>query len=130
MEPPGWIHDVAPASIAEIKPSAKGNIASLATELPSKDRPASPAFQIAIRHESTLDICPAPIPNVLSLPLKTIAFDLTCLQTLHANFIASISSTLGGLLVLTFSSIPSRPKTLGSASITKSPPGADLITGS
>ena len=76
MEPPGWIHDVAPASIAEIKPSAKGNIASLATELPSKDRPASPAFQIAIRHESTLDICPAPIPNVLSLPLKTIAFDL------------------------------------------------------
>ena len=58
------------------------------------------------------------------------ALDFTCLHTLHPNFMASISSTLGGLFVLTFSSIPSKPRTLGSASMTKRPPGADRITGS
>jgi hypothetical protein len=83
--------DVAPASTAEIKPSANGNIASLATELPLKERPASLAFQIAIRHESTRDICPAPIPTVEPSFAYTIAFDLTCLVTLKANKRSAIS---------------------------------------
>ena len=56
----------APASAAAIKPSGNGKKASLATALPSSERPASFAFQIAMRDESTRDICPAPMPRVRS----------------------------------------------------------------
>ena len=66
-EPPGWMQAVAPASIADCKPSAKGNIASDATMLPLRSSPASFAFQIAMREESTRLICPAPMPRVRSL---------------------------------------------------------------
>ena len=46
----------------------KGKNASEATEEPSRERPASPAFQTAIRELSTRDIWPAPRPKVRSSP--------------------------------------------------------------
>jgi hypothetical protein len=47
-----------------------GKKASLATALPAKGKPASPAFHTAIRTESTRDIWPAPIPSVRSGPAR------------------------------------------------------------
>ena len=44
MEPPGWIQAEAPASMADWRPSAKGNMASDATTEPFSSRPASRAF--------------------------------------------------------------------------------------
>jgi hypothetical protein len=49
---------------AAIRPSANGKKASLQTTLPLSGRPASLAFQMAIRLASTRLICPAPIPRV------------------------------------------------------------------
>src|SRR5262249_787845 len=72
-EPPGWITAVAPASTAAIKPSANGKKASDDTTLPLVSGSlnpaalaASPAFQAAMRAESTRLICPAPTPTVAS----------------------------------------------------------------
>ena len=56
----------APASAAAMRPSGNGKKASLPTALPLSDRPASPAFQIAMREASTRDIWPAPMPSVRS----------------------------------------------------------------
>src|SRR5439155_514210 len=47
-------------------PFADGKNASLAIALPLRESPASCAFQIAIREESTRDIWPAPIARVRS----------------------------------------------------------------
>lgn len=67
MEPPGSMAAVAPASAAAIRPSANGKNASLQTTLPLSERPASLAFQTAIRLASTRLIWPAPTPSVRSL---------------------------------------------------------------
>ena len=66
IEPPGWMAQVAPASAAAIRPSGKGKKASLATALPARERPASFAFQMAMREASMRDIWPAPMPRVRS----------------------------------------------------------------
>ena len=57
-EPPGWMAQVAPASAAAMRPSGNGKKASLATTLPARERPASSAFQMAMREASTRDIWP------------------------------------------------------------------------
>jgi elongation factor G len=67
IEPPGWMQAVAPASMADCRPSAKGNMASEATMLPLRSSPASLAFQTAMREESTRLIWPAPMPSVRSV---------------------------------------------------------------
>ena len=78
MEPPGWMAAVAPASAAAIKPSANGKNASLHTTEFCSGNFASPAFQTAMRLESTRLICPAPMPSVRPAPQYTMAFDFTC----------------------------------------------------
>src|SRR6266516_8167258 len=93
---------VAPASAAAINPSGNGKNASLATALPLRESPASFAFQIAIRDESTRDIWPAPMPRVRSALAYTIAFDFTCLTTRHPKNIAFSSVLVGRRFVTTF----------------------------
>src|SRR5438067_3878397 len=44
---------------------------------------------------STRLICPAPMPTVAPPLAKTIAFDLTCLQTVSANSRSAISVSVG-----------------------------------
>ena len=64
----GWMAAVAPASAAATRPSANGKNASLQTALPRRSSAASPAFQTAMRLESTRLIWPAPTPSVRSGP--------------------------------------------------------------
>ncbi len=71
IEPPGWMTAVAPAAIAESRPSANGRKASEATAEPLVSgygqpaaRAASSALMAAMRAESTRLICPAPMPAV------------------------------------------------------------------
>ena len=85
-EPPGWITAVTPASIAASTPSANGKKASEASAEPwSHSGLFARAFSTASRTESTRLICPAPMPIVARPLASTIAFERTCLQTLHAN---------------------------------------------
>src|SRR5262250_388314 len=98
-EPPGWIKALAPALAASSTPSGNGKNASEATTLPSSE---DCAFITAILTESTRLICPAPTPSVAPSFAKTIALDLTCLQTFQANFIVDISSAVGWRLVTIF----------------------------
>ena len=63
--PPGCITAVAPALAAASIPSENGKKASLAMAAPSSDNPSFFAFAIAISEESTLDVCPDPMPRVL-----------------------------------------------------------------
>ena len=109
IDPPGWIIAVTPASAAAISPSAKGKNASEATTDPTARGfskscifAASSDFRAAILDESSLFICPAPIPTVEPSFAYTIAFDLTCLVTLKANKRSAISWSDGCLLVTTF----------------------------
>src|SRR5256885_9210 len=112
---------VAPASAAAMRPSANGKNASLAIALPLRERPASCAFQIAIRDESTRDIWPAPIARVRSGAAYTMAFDFTCLTTRQPNRIASSSLCVGWRFETT-RSLSSAPV---SESCTSKPPQTD-----
>src|SRR3989339_69713 len=90
IDPPGSIIALIPASFATSIESGNGKKASLAITDPGT---FFPPLCLAIMVESTLDICPAPIPVVTITPFsnffaKIIAFDLVCLQTLKANIIS------------------------------------------
>ncbi len=72
IEPPGCMAQVAPASTAEINPSANGKNASdcyrapfVRSSLLLAASIASTAFLAAIRDESNLLIWPAPMPTVV-----------------------------------------------------------------
>src|SRR5205085_8053799 len=93
---------VAPASAAARSPSGNGKNASLATALPLSDKPASIAFQTAIRDESTRDIWPAPIPSVRSAAAYTIAFDFTCFTARQPKVIAASYVLVGCRIVTAF----------------------------
>ena len=61
-------------------------------------------IMMAIFTASTRDICPAPIPTVLSPWAMTMALDLTCLTTRQAKSNEISSSLLGFVLVAIFKS--------------------------
>ncbi len=73
---------------------------------------------------------PGAVARVRSLVVKTIALDFTCFTMRQPKRIASISSAVGGRWVTTFFSMSSSPSARVSWSITRSPPGAEWITGS
>ena len=56
---------------------------------------ASPAFQAAMREESTRLIWPAPMPTVAPSLAYTMAFDFTCLATRKAKRRSSSSRSVG-----------------------------------
>ena len=82
--------------------------------------PASRAFSIASRTESTRLICPAPIPTDASSRASTIALERTCLQTFQPNSISPHSASVGLRSVTT--SISERSSRSMSRSCTSSPP--------
>ncbi len=71
----------------------------------SREEPGA-AFITATFTASTRLICPAPTASVRSGPVKTIVFDFTCAQTLHANRSAVHSSAVGARCVTTFGKSP------------------------
>ena len=87
IDPPGWIIAPTPKLANSSIPSGKGKKASdAATEFLILSFKNSKAFLEAILQLSSLLGCPEPIP-IVDFPLaKTIAFDLTNLQILKANF--------------------------------------------
>ena len=87
FEPPGCIIASTPISANFSIPSEKGKKASdAATELVIFSGTNCAAFCAAILQLSNLLGCPAPIPIVDLSFAKTIALDLTNLQTFNANF--------------------------------------------
>ena len=101
IEPPGWTIIFTPASINDFIPSAKGkNASEAAMEFFILFFENFFAFRTAILQLSSRLGCPAPIPIVEKLLVKTIAFDLTYLEILNANSI-SFSSLLVGLFLVT-----------------------------
>ena len=86
IEPPGWITASTPAAASSSIPSAKGKKASEAATEPTILFGANfIALSHAILQLSNLLGWPAPIPIVDLSFAKTIALDLTCLQTPNAN---------------------------------------------
>ena len=113
-----------PCSAATSMPSLKGKKASDAMAAPVNERSWSAAFMAAIRALTTRLIWPAPTPTVRPPRAKTMALDLTYLQTIQAN-IRSSSSLLDGarrdtILTSMSSGVP------GSRSCTSSPPAVLL----
>ena len=117
IEPPGCITDFTPFWANLSRLSLKGKNASEASTDPFT---LSSALINAISTESTLDICPAPIPKVTPSLTKTIAFDLTCLTIFQANSKSLICSA-DGFSLLTVSKSFSLT-TLLSKSCSKIPP--------
>ena len=74
--------------------SRNGKKASEATAELTSGKLKRSARIAAILTESTRFICPAPTPIVLFSSAKTIAFDLTCLQTFQARSIERISASV------------------------------------
>src|SRR5258706_1648668 len=97
-EPPGCTTARAPAAASTSTPSRNGRNASDATTAPLS---ASPAFRSQIRTESMRLIWPAPIATVTPPLANTIALDLTCLATRHANARSMRSASLGARVVAT-----------------------------
>ncbi|MEJ7716611.1 MAG: hypothetical protein WKF31_01100 [Thermoleophilaceae bacterium] len=116
-EPPGWMIERTPASMASWGPSANGKKASEAMAAPSS---GTWAFSMARRTESTRLIWPAPMPPVASSLARTIAFERTCLHVFHANSSSPHSASLGLRSVTTC--ISSRGSMSWSRSWTRSPP--------
>ena len=96
IDPPGWIIILTPALIKASTPSVNGKKASdAAIEFLIFWGWNFLAFCIAILQLSNLLGCPAPIPIVEKLLLRTIALDLTYLLTLKVNSISFNSFLLG-----------------------------------
>ena len=121
IDPPGWIIAPTPKLANSSIPSGKGKKASdAATEFLILSFKNSKAFLEAILQLSSLLGCPEPIP-IVDFPLaKTIAFDLTNLQILKANFKLSIWLADGFFLVTTFNFFSKRIL-LGSCDKNESP---------
>ena len=86
--------DMKPAAPVEIR----GEFRPVPTTVPGSVRTA---FMAASFTESTRLICPAPTATLWPARAKTIAFDLTCFATFHANSSAIHSSSVGARCVLT-----------------------------
>ena len=112
-----------PALAAASTPSGNGKNASDASTLPHRELDPPSSLRSATRHDARH--LPAPTPTVRRPVARTIAFDLTCLQTRHAKSSARAPPSVGGRLVATrapaTSSLPrvSRPWT--------SEPAADAL---
>src|SRR5262249_21268737 len=123
FDPPGCTSTVTPASSASCGPSANGKNASLASTAPAGSWPRSCAFSIERRTASILLICPAPIPIVWPSFARTIAFEATCLHTIHAK---TISGQRASSTVPQTTSMPSRVSGTESRCCTSRPPTTRL----
>ena len=91
-----------PASAATSSASGNGKNASVARTAPFE---RSPALRAAIHDESTRDICPAPIPTVAASFTKTIVFDFTRHEIVHAISRSAHSRSVGWRRETTFQSL-------------------------
>ena len=125
-DPPGWMIELDARLDGQLGAVGEGE------EGVGRERRAlsesSRDFSTARRTESTRLICPAPIPTVARSLERTIALELTCLQTRQAKSISLHSASVGWRSDTTC--ISERSSESRSRSCTSSPPSTWRIAGS